>query len=102
MSLYRDALDALELRRYCCRRMILTHVDLIEKLYGIAIEILEIGAAGGVTALEWAVCRLVNVSGECVRSRTFILPSLLRSMSRHLRYAISVALPHHSSHIVYW
>ena len=28
----RDALDALQLRRYCCRRMILTHVDLIQKL----------------------------------------------------------------------
>ncbi|KIM73085.1 hypothetical protein PILCRDRAFT_15531 [Piloderma croceum F 1598] len=27
-----DALDALELKRYCCRRMVLTHVDLIEKL----------------------------------------------------------------------
>jgi DNA-directed RNA polymerase I, II, and III subunit RPABC5 len=27
-----DALDALELRRYCCRRMLLTHVDLIERL----------------------------------------------------------------------
>jgi len=27
-----DALDALELKRYCCRRMLLTHVDLIEKL----------------------------------------------------------------------
>ncbi|AFP65698.1 RNA polymerase II subunit (nucleomorph) [Chroomonas mesostigmatica CCMP1168] len=26
------ALDALGLRRYCCRRMLLTHVDLIEKL----------------------------------------------------------------------
>lgn len=29
----RDALDALGLKRYCCRRMLLTHVDLIEKLY---------------------------------------------------------------------
>lgn len=28
----RKALDELELKRYCCRRMILTHVDLIEKL----------------------------------------------------------------------
>lgn len=28
----RDALDALELQRYCCRRMLMTHVDLIEKL----------------------------------------------------------------------
>ncbi|KAK1932976.1 RNA polymerases N / 8 kDa subunit family protein [Babesia divergens] len=27
-----EALDRLELTRYCCRRMILTHVDLIEKL----------------------------------------------------------------------
>ncbi|EDO07992.1 RNA_pol_N superfamily protein [Babesia bovis T2Bo] len=27
-----DALDRLDLTRYCCRRMILTHVDLIEKL----------------------------------------------------------------------
>ena len=27
-----DALDALNLKRYCCRRMVLTHVDLIEKL----------------------------------------------------------------------
>ena len=28
----RDALDALDLQRYCCRRMLMTHVDLIEKL----------------------------------------------------------------------
>ena len=27
-----DALDALGLMRYCCRRMLMTHVDLIEKL----------------------------------------------------------------------
>lgn len=32
LIVYSEALDALELRRYCCRRMILTHVDLIEKL----------------------------------------------------------------------
>ena len=30
--MYRDALDALGLTRYCCRRMLMTHVDLIEKL----------------------------------------------------------------------
>jgi DNA-directed RNA polymerase I, II, and III subunit RPABC5 len=28
----RPALDELGLTRYCCRRMLLTHVDLIEKL----------------------------------------------------------------------
>lgn len=27
-----DALDKLNLNRYCCRRMLMTHVDLIEKL----------------------------------------------------------------------
>jgi len=27
-----DALDVLKLKRYCCRRMLLTHVDLIDKL----------------------------------------------------------------------
>lgn len=27
-----DALDELGLKRYCCRRMMLTHVDLVEKL----------------------------------------------------------------------
>eukprot|EP00727_Mastigamoeba_balamuthi_P000991 m51a1_g1089 putative dna-directed rna polymerase ii kda polypeptide (69) ;mRNA; f:57048-57402 len=27
-----SALDILQLKRYCCRRMLLTHVDLIEKL----------------------------------------------------------------------
>jgi DNA-directed RNA polymerase subunit N (RpoN/RPB10) len=32
LSIARDALDALELFRYCCRRMLMTHVDLIEKL----------------------------------------------------------------------
>ncbi|EJT73242.1 DNA-directed RNA polymerase N/8 kDa subunit [Gaeumannomyces tritici R3-111a-1] len=26
------AMDALGLQRYCCRRMVMTHVDLIEKL----------------------------------------------------------------------
>jgi hypothetical protein len=28
----RQAMDDLGLKRYCCRRMILTHVDLIDKL----------------------------------------------------------------------
>ncbi|KAK4136544.1 hypothetical protein BT67DRAFT_439551 [Trichocladium antarcticum] len=27
-----DALDQLACKRYCCRRMVMTHVDLIEKL----------------------------------------------------------------------
>eukprot|EP01033_Poteriospumella_lacustris_P014430 gene14430-10310_t len=28
----KEALDELGLKRYCCRRMVLTHVDLIKKL----------------------------------------------------------------------
>ena len=28
----RDAMDRLGCKRYCCRRMLMTHVDLIEKL----------------------------------------------------------------------
>lgn len=27
-----EAMDQLGLKRYCCRRMVMTHVDLIEKL----------------------------------------------------------------------
>jgi DNA-directed RNA polymerases I, II, and III subunit RPABC5 len=35
-NLFSDALDALGLKRYCCRRMLLGHVDLIEKLLNYA------------------------------------------------------------------
>lgn len=28
----KEVLDSLKLKRYCCRRMLLTHVELIEKL----------------------------------------------------------------------
>lgn len=39
MILLSDALDALQLKRYCCRRMLLAHVDLIEKLYVISLRV---------------------------------------------------------------
>ncbi|UYV60418.1 POLR2L [Cordylochernes scorpioides] len=43
-----DALDALGLKRYCCRRMLLGHVDLIEKLLNYApLEKNEFEAANG-------------------------------------------------------
>jgi DNA-directed RNA polymerase I, II, and III subunit RPABC5 len=33
-----EILDILDLKKYCCRRMILTHVELIEKLLNYSIE----------------------------------------------------------------
>lgn len=42
------ALDALGLSRYCCRRMLLTHVDLVEKLLQCStLEERRRGARGG-------------------------------------------------------
>jgi DNA-directed RNA polymerase subunit N (RpoN/RPB10) len=32
LTAYSDAMDQLGCKRYCCRRMVMTHVDLIEKL----------------------------------------------------------------------
>lgn len=43
---YRDAMDQLGLNRYCCRRMVLTHVDLIEKLLRYAMTSDNIGLVG--------------------------------------------------------
>ena len=37
--LYREAMDQLGCRRYCCRRMLMTHVDLIEKLLQYAMRL---------------------------------------------------------------
>ena len=47
----RDAMDKLGCKRYCCRRMIMTHVDLIEKLLKYAFPLGEGDGGGDVTGL---------------------------------------------------
>lgn len=49
---YRQAMDELGLKRYCCRRMVLTHVNLIDKLlayhtFNRKEEVSSVGVAGG-------------------------------------------------------
>ena len=41
LTWYSDAMDQLGCKRFCCRRMIMTHVDLIEKLLKLVLLDLE-------------------------------------------------------------
>ncbi|CAI0444393.1 unnamed protein product [Linum tenue] len=59
-----DALDALGLVRYCCRRMLMTHVDLIEKLLNYNSNSLPLSLAN-----SWAlafVCILLTSLTSCM------------------------------------
>lgn len=53
-DMYRsDAMDQLGLTRYCCRRMLMTHVDLIEKLLRYAATCLRLLCATANTRVSY-------------------------------------------------
>ncbi|ELQ37425.1 DNA-directed RNA polymerases N/8 kDa subunit [Pyricularia oryzae Y34] len=70
-----DAMDALGCKRYCCRRMIMTHVDLIEKLLkeGTQVPSLYMARDKRLPRLSAPICFSLEASGvvgihPCVRS----------------------------------
>ncbi|EAL84632.1 DNA-directed RNA polymerase core subunit RPB10 [Aspergillus fumigatus Af293] len=74
-----DAMDQLGCKRYCCRRMIMTHVDLIEKLLRYA-YILLIGTI------------LLKEIGQNLKYDVFCLPAVGFIVPTYPQY-IQFALP---------
>lgn len=66
-----DAMDELGLKRYCCRRMIMTHVDLIEKLLKYdSILLVSLDATNG-----WQVYPRRTRGEEAASQRVMVAPS---------------------------
>lgn len=72
-----EALDALHLPRYCCRRMILSHIDLIDDLIPYSVPVVGtmqyLGApsnftSGTTSAAAAAVARSTGATGGAPRS----------------------------------
>ncbi|KAI3395098.1 hypothetical protein diail_1778 [Diaporthe ilicicola] len=69
-----DAMDQLGCKRYCCRRMIMTHVDLIEKLLkyamGLSRSIVEDGfhPARRIGSRDLTACRYTPDGREVKKS----------------------------------
>ncbi len=68
-----EALTELDLKRYCCRRMVLTHVDLIEKL-------LHYNSTYSFTPASTSaprILRIGNTTSMCADARFYSLSRLL-------------------------
>lgn len=66
----RQALDALGIRRWCCRRMILSHVDLIEKLLaGEPLLSCEVGPGADWLLYTLAVARKFTEKLKAIKMR---------------------------------
>lgn len=70
LCIVRAALDALKLTRYCCRRMLLTHADLIEKLLAYNSEWINLLR---IWVTDYGLCNLLRVPERVDRKQSFIL-----------------------------
>ncbi|KAK0534677.1 hypothetical protein OC834_001801 [Tilletia horrida] len=96
-----DALTEIGLKRYCCRRMILTHVDLIEKLLQYNTQAIAIAIAAAPRRAP--LLRLVQVSAltalriQSTRSKTLSEPLFIQE-EPHTPCTIDVPTHHFSQH----
>eukprot|EP00842_Homolaphlyctis_polyrhiza_P002726 jgi/Hompol1/3454/HPOL_001586-RA len=65
----KDAMDQLGLKRYCCRRMVLSHIDFIEKILQLSWMCLSVSVSRWLTNTT----RLLDVSISFLFSRSSIL-----------------------------